>query len=444
MRAFIEPSREIPVLDEADVVVCGGGPAGAAAAIAAARNGAKTVLIEYQCCLGGMATSGMMNRLGPYHDQQKMIVGGIPWEALDRLIAMGAAHAPTPCPHDDPDRYWIPFDPEAMKIILDAMAEEAGVSVLLHSMGVGVVREGGRPGGVIVESKSGRGVVPAKVIVDATGDGDIAVAAGARYEKGRPEDGLTQPMTLLFKVANLDRDKAKQFLAANRKAMIEEARTKGEAIPRYVGPGTDNLLRPDETYFNVDQVHEADGTNVRDLARAAVEARKQIWQSVRFLQKHVPGCERAFLSATASQLGVRESRRIVGDYALTVQDVLGARRSGDAIAHYACWVDIHTVKPGEKRGPHSGKGPAPGTSYGIPYRCLIPAGVENVLVAGRCFSATHEAFASARMIPCCMAMGQAAGTAAALAVKGAKSPREMDINRLQDALRAQGAYIERG
>jgi 2-polyprenyl-6-methoxyphenol hydroxylase-like FAD-dependent oxidoreductase len=181
-----EPAQQIPVLRETDVVVCGGGPAGAAAAIAAARNGANTVLVEYQICLGGMAGSGMLNRLGPFHDREKIILGGIPWEIVERLVALKAAFPPRV-----DGEYWIPFDPEAMKYVLDRLVDEAGVKVLFHALAAGIVRDQGEPIGVFVESKSGRQAILAKVIIDATGDADVAASAGAAYEKGRRQDGWT-------------------------------------------------------------------------------------------------------------------------------------------------------------------------------------------------------------------------------------------------------------
>ncbi|OGV64040.1 MAG: hypothetical protein A3K19_04470 [Lentisphaerae bacterium RIFOXYB12_FULL_65_16] len=436
-----EPARQTPVLAETDVLVCGGGAAGVGAALAAARSGARTFLIEHQSCVGGMATSGMMNRLGPYHDEREMIVGGIPWEVLQRLIAMNAAHTPEPCPHSDPDRYWIPFDPEALKFLLDTMLEDSHVDVLLHAYGVGVVGEKGAPGGVIVESKSGRHAILAKVIVDATGDGDVAALAGASFEKGRTSDGLMQPMTTLFKVGDLDREKVKSFLAEPENRSFAAAKADGETFPGYVGPGSDNLLRPRETYFNVNHVFGADGTDAASLSRATIAARRRIWAMLRFCKRYVPGFENTYLIATAAQLGVRESRRVVGDYILTVDDVLCARKFEDAVARYACWVDIHTMDPTKQQEAHSGRGLEPGTSYDIPYRCLVPKQVENLLVAGRCLSATHEALASARMIPCCMAMGQAAGTAAALAVTQNVRPRNLDTQRLRAALHEQDVRI---
>jgi ribulose 1,5-bisphosphate synthetase/thiazole synthase len=449
-KTVTEPAREIPVFHETDVVVCGGGPAGVAAAIAAARNGADTVLVEYQICLGGMAGSGMLNRLGPFHDQRKMIVGGIPWEILQRLIAMEAASTPYPCSHDDPSKYWIPFDPEAMKYVLDRMVDEAGVKVLFHSsFSAAIVPKKGEPRGVIVETKSGRQAILAKVIIDATGDADVAASAGASYEKGRREDGLMQPTALMYKISNLDRDKAKDFLATRENRLIlldraqERAKADGEEGEQvvYVGAGTDNLLKKDETYYNNDMFRGVDATDVEQLSDAVMKARKVIWEGLICAKKYTPGFEDAYLGATASKIGVRETRRIVGEYVLTAEDVLGVRKFDDAISQYACYVDIHMVESRKTRDLRAGKALEPGTSYDIPYRCLIPKKINNLLVAGRCFSATHEALASARMMPSCMAMGQAAGTAAALAAKQNIGPRELGVKQLQDVLRKQDVKI---
>jgi len=434
-----EPAREIPVLAETDVVVCGGGPAGVGAALAAARNGARVMLVENQICLGGMATSGLMNRLGPYHDQRDTIVGGIPLEVVSRLVDMGAARRPEPCPRDQPDRYWVPFDPEALKVLLDDLAEEAGVELLLGGRAAGVVADADDLKGIFIEGKAGRQAILARVVIDATGDGDVAALAGAPCVMGREGDGLTQPISLMSKAHNHDLAATKAYIGEHLDRLLGEAAAEG--APSRIAAGTDNLLRDDESYFNVNHVFGSDATDPRQLTRAAVAARRQVWRNLQFLRRHVPGCAQAYLAATASLLGVRESRRVLGDYVLTGEDVLEARQFPDQIARYACWIDIHTVDPDSKPGPLAGKGPAPGTSYGIPYRCLLPKRIDNLLVAGRCLSATHEGLASARMMPCCMAMGQAAGTAAALCVEEAVAPRALDTERVRTRLRAQGAVL---
>ncbi len=450
MTDVLEPERRTRARAHVDVVVCGGGPAGVGAALAAARSGANTLVVEHYGCLGGCATSGMLNRLGPYHDQEKMIVGGIPFEILQRLVKLDAAIMPRPAPWggvDGPNTdYWAPFDPETLKFLLDTMAEEAGANVLFDTRVVGAIVDAGRVQGVFIESKSGREAILAEVVIDATGDGDVAASAGVPYEKGRPGDGLTQPLGLFSKVHNLDRDRAVGFLEQHRDEILHEAHLRGEAVPRPVvggyGAGTDNLLRQDETYYNADHVHGADATNVEEITRAWVDARKQIWQAYGFAKRNIRGFEGAYVAATGAMLGVRETRRVLGEYVLTGDDVLASRKFADAIARYACYIDVHAVgRPGQE-STYNRKVPEAGTSYDIPYRCLVPRDVEDLLVVGRCFSSTHEALASARMMPCCMAMGQAAGTAAAMSANQGTPAREVDVAALRDSLIAQGVSLD--
>jgi hypothetical protein len=443
MKSFHEPGKELPVLAEVDVLVCGGGPAGVGAALAAARNGARTLLIEYQLCFGGQATSGMMNRLGPYHDQKNMILGGIPLEIARRLVEMKAALMPEPCPQDQPDRYWVPFDPEAMKVLLDELMTEAGVEFLFNTLVTQPIMAGNALRGAILENKAGRQAVFAKVVIDATGDADVAFRAGAVCGKGRERDGLMQPMGLLSKVHNLDFLPAREYFREHVEEIKELAKkegAEGKPVPIRYHCGTDNILREDETYFNASHVWKQDGTDPRNLTDAAIAGRRIIWNNFLFMKRHVPGWEKAYLSATASQLGVRETRWVQGGYVLTLDDVLNARQFPDQIVRYACWIDTHSVNPGEP-DPNEGRGIEPGTSYGIPYRCLVPEKTENLLVAGRCFSGVHEARASARMIPCCMAMGEAAGTAAALAVQAGLSPRNIPVDALRKQLEKQGVML---
>jgi ribulose 1,5-bisphosphate synthetase/thiazole synthase len=442
----VEPEKRIKVRAKVDVLVCGGGPAGIGAAIAAARNGANTLLLENLGSLGGVGSNAIMNRLGPFHDQEKMIVGGIPMEILQRLVALKGAIMPRPViwsrETNNRPEYWAPFDPEILKFVLDRMTEEAGVKILFNARVVGTMVNDGRVSGVFIESKSGREAVRAKIVIDATGDGDVAAWAGAPYEKGRPEDGWTQPITVLYKVHNLDREKARSVLAEQREKIINVARARGEDIPRFVTPGSDNFLRADETYYNEDQIHGADGTNVEHVTKAWIEARKMIWQEFNFAKKYVPGYENAYVALTSSLLGVRETRRIMGEYVLNAEDVLTARKFPDAIYRYACYVDLHKVaRPGTEESALAQRIPKPGSSYDIPYRSLVPKKIENLLVAGRCFSVTHEALASARPMPSCMAMGQAAGTAAAMCTDEGNSPRKMDVTALRKKLVAQGVSL---
>jgi hypothetical protein len=437
-QTITEPARRTPVFGTADVLVCGGGPAGVGAALAAARHGARTVLLEHAICLGGMATAGMVNRLGPYHDQRQIILGGIPWEVLRILIDRGLAQEPRIVAPKNWMDYWLVFDPEGMKRVLDELLYEAGVEVLFGAQVVAPIVDDGALSGVIIESKSGRQAVLARVVIDATGDGDVAARAGVPFAYGREGDGLAQPMTLFFKCLNMDWPRAFDYVSAHYEALTAQARE--EVGNDFVLAGTDSYLHAEETYFNCLHEHGVDGTDVVDISRAAVALRRKMWGNIEVLRRHVPGCARVSLAASAAALGVRETRRITGAYTLQIDDVLAGRQFPDQVFRYACFVDIHEPQAGETSA-HADRALAPGTSYGIPYRCLLPQGVEGLLVAGRCFSATHDALASARMMPSCMAMGQAAGTAAALAIAGDTTPRALSIDRLRAALAADGVML---
>jgi hypothetical protein len=396
--------------------------------------------------LGGVGANTIMNRLGPFHDQEKMILGGIPMEILQRLVALKGAIMPRPViwtrETNNTADYWAPFDPEILKFLLDRMTEEAGVKILFNTRVVGTIVNDGQIEGVFIESKSGREAVRAKIIIDATGDGDVAAWAGAPFEKGRREDAWMQPITVLYKVHDLDRAKARSVLAEQKERIISLARARGEDIPRFVTAGTDNFLRADETYYNEDQIHGADGTNIDQVSKAWIEARRMIWQEFNFAKKYIAGYENAYVALTSSLLGVRETRRIMGEYVLDVEDVLSARKFPDRIYRYAAYVDLHPVRrPGTEESATAQRIPKPGSSYDVPYRSLVPKKIENLLVAGRCFSATHEALASARLMPSCMAMGQAAGTAAAICADAGIAPRRVDAAALRKKLIAQGASL---
>lgn len=433
-----EPARHTDVVAEADVLVCGGGPAGVGAALAAARRGARTVLLENQICLGGMATAGMVNRLGPYHDQRQVILGGIPWEVLRLLISRGLAQEPIICAPKNWMDYWLVFDPEGMKRVLDELLQAAGVTVFFGTQVVAPIIRDGAIAGAIIESKSGRQAVRAKVVVDATGDGDVAARAGVPFTVGRESDRRVQPVTLFFKCLNMDWPVARDHVNANYGQLVAQARQ--ETGNDFVLAGTDSYLHPEETYFNCLHEHDIDGTSVSDISRAVVELRRKMWRNTEFLRRHVPGCGRVSLSASAAALGVRETRRFQCEYELQIEDVLEGRQFPDQVYRYACFVDIHEPVAGQKSA-LADRSLAPGHSYGIPYRCLVPVAVENLLLAGRCFSASHEALASARMMPSCMAMGQAAGTAAALAVQGSVTPRQLEPTALRCALDHQGVLL---
>ena len=408
-----------------DVLVVGGGPGGLSAAIAAARNGADTLLVERYGFLGGMATAGLVNPYMTYWAGEEQIIEGIHQEICDRLTAMGA--------YGKGSR--TAFDPEAYKYVADRMCEESGVKVLLHTTLSDVTTAGGKISAVEVVSKSGKQPASAKVYIDGTGDADLAAWAGARCEKGRAQDGLTQPMTLNFRVCNVD---ASRMLGTKeRNELYDKAKAEGRLhCPR------ENVLmflttRPDVMHFNQTRITGADGTSVEDLTRAEIEGRRQAWEFLEFLRRDMPGFENAEMQVSGPMVGVRESRRVIGDYVMTEEDVLQARKFPDVIARGSYSIDIHSpIGAGTVI-----KRLEPGTSYDVPYRCLTPLGIDNLLIAGRPISATHEAHSSVRIMPICIAIGQAAGTAAALSAKQGIAPRKLGIAILQTTLKAQGANL---
>jgi len=412
------------ITSQHDVLIVGGGTAGVAAAVAAGRNGADALLIERYGFLGGTMTAGLINPFMTFHAGKEQIIQGIFQEMIDRLKGMDGYNERTKA-----------FDAEAMKIVADQMVKEAGVKLLLHTCVIDAMVQENTIRGVEVHNKSGRQAILGKVVVDTTGDGDVAVMAGAPHEKGRKEDGLTQPMTLNFRMGGVDVDKMPPRQEINR--LFGEAKAKGEVtIPR------ENVLwfpttRKGEIHFNTTRVVKVDGTKAEDLTYAEVEARRQMVELVNFLKGRISGFENAHLLMSGSQIGVRETRRIIGEYVMTGEDIVEARKFTDVIARGSYPIDIHSPT-GEGTVI---KSPPPGASYDIPYRCLVPKNVDNLLVAGRCVSSTHEAQAAIRVIPIVVAIGQAAGTAAALATRLNVPPRRLNVSLLQKTLREQGANL---
>ena len=415
-------------MSKPQVLVAGGGPSGLAAAVASARNGASTLLVERYGFLGGMATAGLVNPFMSWQVEGKPIIEGIFQEIINRLKAMGGW---------DGDRAPSAFDPECFKLLADDMCRESGVSLLLHSLVVDAQVENGLIASITVANKSGLGQLDAEVFVDATGDADLAARCGVPCQKGRPEDGLSQPMTLCFRMAEVDIDRMPPPAEINQ--LYEQAQQAGEiSNPRedvqFFFTTIERVV-----HFNTTRVVKRDGTDPQDLTDAELTARQQVQEMVRFLQARISGFENSYLQMMAPQIGVRETRRIVGEYVLTEEEVLGARKFPDVIARGSYPVDIHNP---------AGTGTVlkhlpPGESYDIPYRCLIPKGIDNLLVTGRPISATHEAHSSLRIMPICIALGQAAGTAAALCAQEKVAPPQLAAKRLQAVLLAQGANLGR-
>lgn len=415
-----EPENEVPIYAEVDVLVVGGGPAGVGASLAAARSGMRTLLVERYGCLGGIWTAGLLN---PYFDAAEK--GGIATEIIDRLHRYD---------NDSAVQEWHGtsmianvFNYESMKYVLDSMAHEAGVRCLLYTHAVGTIMEENRVRGVVVENKSGRAAILATVVIDSTGDGDVAYHAGCQYELGRTSDGLLQPMTLQFKVAGFEwpDDKYHVLRKFNRPEDIAEIPfAKFAAVPVPGEPATTAIMWT--------HIHDTDGTNADDLTYAVTEGRRQVHQAMRLLRSASEVLGAGVLTETAMQVGVRETRRIIGEYYLELDDVVEGRTFDDGICRVTFNVDIHVPGGVELKA-------TPVKPYEIPYRCLVPKEVDQLLVAGRCISGSHEAHGSYRVTGNCVAMGQAAGVAAGRAVVEGTHVREVDGANVRKLLQASGA-----
>lgn len=447
------------------VVVIGGGPAGSVASIAAARQGAQVACVERYGFLGGSLTAAMVAPIMGFHAGDLQVVRGIPQEIVQRMQDLGASPGHVPDPVDF--CYTVtPFDYEGLKRVYLEMAVDAGVDLWLHTIFLGADFEEGRVRAIRVWQKDGIKEMRARVYVDASGDGDLCAAGGVPFEIGRARDGSPQPMTMMFRVGGIDWDAVMAHFAdhdgdvqhgqgvhpridlewlrnlpirgfAGFKELVADARQRGEwTVPR------DRLLvfegvRPGEGVVNTTRVPGRLGIRGADLALAELEGRKQAYDVMAFLQRRVPGFTKAYLIETPAQIGVRETRRITGDYVLQQDDILRGVKFPDAIACGGYPIDIHdptSLQVVAKRLP-------PGEYYSIPYRCLLPKGLDNVLVAGRCISSSHEAFAAFRVSAIVMAIGQGAGTAAAMAAARDLPPRQVDVAQLQRVLREQGAFL---
>ena len=449
--------KEVPVSVEVDVLVVGGGPAGIAAAVASGRNGARTVLVERFGFLGGNATAGLV---GPFMtsyslDGKQQLIRGVFEELVERAEKLGGAIHPSKVEGGSEFSGFItyghhrvtPFDPEAVKLVAAEMCLEAGVELRLNTFMVDTIMDDDGVGGAIVASKSGLEAVRAKVTVDCSADADIAARAGAPFHQGREDDGLTQPMTLFFRIANVDDEKVIRYIADHPEdhrpfaSVVRAARERGEfPLPRE-GIGLYRTPQKGIWRINTTRLQRLDGTDVRDLTRAEIEGRKQVMFLLQFFREHCPGLENCTLLDTAATIGVRETRRIQGEYTLTADDLASGREFEDAIALCGYPIDIHS--PTGSGGTMTPEHFEMANVYQIPYRSLVPAGVDRLLVAGRCVSATHEALGAIRVMPPSFAMGQAAGTAAALAVAEGVQPRRVPIQWLQETLIEQGAVLPR-
>ena len=416
-----------------DVVVVGAGSAGSSAAISSARLGARTLLVDRLPFLGGTSTAVLDTFYAFYTPGEKprRVVGGIGWEVAERLKTEGMAF-------ERPNTYGagtgVTYDPEVLKVTWERLAEDAKVDVLLHTWATGVELRERRA--IRVWNKGGESIIEAGAIVDASGDADLCAMAGVPYEDARSTPNL-QSLSTIFRVANVDMEKALALPKTELWAMMHTAAESGDyTLPRLEG-SWHRTPHPGVVTVHMTRIPNVDATDPVQLTRAEIEGRRQVREYHRFLRDKVPGFERSVLVATSPAIGVRESRRVIGDYRLTRDDVLNARRFDDEIALCGAPIEDHAAGPDTRWTYVPGSG-----VYGIPYRCLLPEGVEGMLVAGRCFSATHDAHASARSMATCMAMGQAAGTAAAMAVKSHNTPRSIAPAALRDCLLENGALLD--
>ena len=439
------PASTVPFDDSWDVLVAGGGPAGCAAATAAARAGARTLLLESTSTLGGMGTSGLVTTWAPFTDQRGTVLYGGLAERLLRATKAAMPHVPA-------DRLdWVTFQPEQLKRLYDEMVIAAGAQVRFNVTAFRTVTTAGHVRGVLTASKGGVQAFGATVVVDCTGDGDLAAWSGATCQKGDPRTGALQPASLCFLLANVNTEAYRRLdLHPNNPASPVYAIVQCGRYPAIKDPHCCNaLLWPGVVTFNAGHVWEVDGTDPASVSRGVMRGRELAEQFRAALAEFCPEAfGQATLVATAPSLGIRETRRIEGDYTLTLADYLARRKFPDDIARNNYWIDIHTAanELGEALKGHghvTGRFEhyQPGESHGIPYRCLTPRGLRNLLVAGRCLSCDRPVQGSIRVMPACLATGEAAGLAAALAACRGGDVRAVDVAELRARLIAHGAYL---
>ncbi len=433
------------------VVVCGAGPSGVAAAVAAARAGAPVTLVERYGFAGGMATAALVNPFAghaytsPETGRFGSLTGGLFKEIASALADAGAYGSPfTPSA----------FDEERLKLVYDRMLAEAGVEVQLHAYVAGVRVRSGRIEALDVRAKEGERKVQGAVFVDATGDGDVAAAAGCPFSVGRPADGLTQAMTMSFRMAGVDkREMQKRQNNREARALVEPYFQEARAAGRLEFPHREwvhfyDYPRAGVLHFNMTRVNRVNGLQSADLTRAEIEGRRQAFVLADWLVREVPYFRDAWLEKVACHVGVRETRHIRGGYTMSREDIAAGRKAADGIARSCYFIDIHS--PTGSGFDHEKKGslgahmetyaPPKGDWYEIPYRSLLPEGVENLLVPCRALSATHEGSAAVRVMATMTATGEAAGLAAAEALRRRCAPAELD----GAALRARLGYLDDG
>lgn len=461
---------------EVDVVVAGGGPAGVCAAVAAARAGARTLLVERYGFLGGNATAGLVGPFTTSYFGDTLVIAGLFQEIVALLTARHASPGTLKCPYPSGTTfgtggYITPFDPYALRVVLDDLVRAAGVQTLLHSWVSDVLQHSDTcVAGLVVENKGGTYRLLADVVVDATGDGDVAAWAGSQYEVGESGDHAVQPATLMVHLHNVDVDAVIAYVEAHPEEFawrtLPTAATdlapglRGEHV---AGSGFLSLIREAKaarklelgrnriTFFsgvyegqfilNATRVGGFDAMDPEALSCAEMEGRQQAISVVDFARRMIPGFADARIAALATHMGVRESRRVVGRYMLTAEDIVRGRRFADAVGCGAYPIDLHRTVALSPDEPMDDEWLELEDAYDFPYRCLVPQDIEGLLVAGRPISTTHKAMASTRLMNQCMVTGQAAGVAAAIASRREVSTQDVPTRELQETLRRQGAIV---
>jgi len=436
------PARKLPVLAEADVVVCGGGTAGIAAACCAARHGAKVILLERWPSLGGMATNALVN-IWHTSDRQKQVIFGFVQEAVEQGGDFVHRYADFP---RRPETHW--FDPEGMRVVFWRMLRERGVQVVCNVTAVESVVTNGRLSAVLVDTKRGRQAVRGKIFIDATGDGDVAANAGLPFDFGREGDGRVQGMTMMFELCGVEEQAVKAATPTSRDRVFTHMQALRDAgqFPQFNEGAARHYLHSGLNHLPYNMV-PATGNPLdeAELTRISMAAREQVFQIVDLWRREMPGFAQAQVTHMGHSLGIRESRRIRGTKTLDAQMVVKALKQPDAIGHGFWIIDIHDPKgtghtTWSEQKPETM--PPAGDSYHIPLGICLNGRIPNLAVVGRCISATHEALASVRLQSHCMVMGQGVGTCAALALGAGVSLAQVDIKKLQATLRGDGVYLE--
>ncbi len=458
----LKPQGERKYKMNYDVIVVGGGISGVMAAITAARNGARTLVMEQYGFLGGMLTAAGVGPMMTFHVEDRQVVKGTTGELIERMMKKGKS----PGHVFDSIGYTYtvtPFDAEAMKHELELMLLESGAVVLYHTMLSDVKVKEGVITGITVTNKAGISEMNAKVFIDATGDGDLSAWSGVEFTKGRLSDGAAQPMTMNMKMNNVDTEAIKDYVKENpdefpylkgKTWMVDKAsKLSISGFARTAEKGLkDKSLRfdnegllffetnnPGEVIINTTRIRGLDATNPWDLTRAEIEGRRQVRNLEQFFREHVRGFENAVLLGSGPAIGVRGSRQIKGIYTLTLEDLNSSKKFPDVIAHAGYPIDVHS--PDGKEVIREEDNIAWGSMYSVPYRCLVNHRITNLVTVGRCISATFEAQGAIRTTPIAGAIGQAGGAGAYLASKFGQKASEVDISKVQEILMSEGAYL---